>query len=116
MDADTIAKAKLPQFVDVIFANGEDDDLFGIAAAFSNRPVQYLEKIYKPGEDITVAFKQIVMSKFLAVEDADGRTLVVIGNGLGAPHIARTPRNKISRTVGFSNCTFLFQEGGRAND
>lgn len=46
-------------FVPVIFANGVDDDLMGIEAAVKNERVQYEEKVYKPGEDITIDGKKI---------------------------------------------------------
>lgn len=41
-------------FVPVIFANGEDDDLPGLTAAIRNERVQYGDRIYKHGEEIII--------------------------------------------------------------
>lgn len=49
-------KAKpLPRFVPVIFANGVDDDLPGIAAAMADEAVQYDGVIREPGEPVVVS-------------------------------------------------------------
>ena len=42
----------LPRFVPVIFANGVDDDLPGIAAALRDEAVQYDGVIREPGEPV----------------------------------------------------------------
>lgn len=40
--------------VPVIFANGEDDDVPGLKAAFDGQRVQYLNKVYDVTEDINL--------------------------------------------------------------
>lgn len=52
-------------FVAVIFANGKDDDLLGLAAAVENEPVQFDEHVYMPGEDILIERRHIILSKGL---------------------------------------------------
>lgn len=49
-------------FVPVIFANGEDDDLPGFEAAVKNERVQYEEKIYEPGERLEIVGKRMAFS------------------------------------------------------
>jgi hypothetical protein len=57
-------------FVPVIFANGEDDDIPGIVAAIENKRVQFDDKLYEPGEPLSVVRRKLVISrKLCAVSD-----------------------------------------------
>ena len=47
--------------IPVIFANGKDDDLPGLAAAFKNETVIYNKRLYKPDEDIKVFGKTLIL-------------------------------------------------------
>jgi len=65
-------------FVPVLFANGEDDDLLGLVAAFEHKPVMYDGKVYQPAEGITVKDRQLRLS----------RPIYVVGRGGGGQPIA----------------------------
>lgn len=54
-------------FIPVIFANGEDDDVPGLIAAFENKPVLYNDKTYHIDEDIEIIGKTLVMSIGIAI-------------------------------------------------
>ena len=101
------AKTKLPDFHAVIFANGEDDDLPGISAAFRNEPVYFLDRLHAPGAPVMVSYKQIRLSSYVAFEDDRGNTLAVMGDGVGAPHVIRLPGPGPKRPVMFSHCTII---------
>ena len=58
-------------FVPVIFANGEDDDLPGLTAAFRNEKVLYGERVYKPGEEIAITRRKIKITRGLYIFDED---------------------------------------------
>jgi hypothetical protein len=51
----------LPRFVPVIFANGEDDDGPGLQACFDNEAVQFDDRIYEPGEPVSIFGRRIVI-------------------------------------------------------
>ena len=109
--SDTLERLKLPDFHPVIFANGEDDDLPGVAAALENKPVYFLERLYQPGEPIVVAFKKVVLSNYIAIEDERRNVSLVIGDGTGAPHIVRIKGGRPARNLLFRNCNITFQQG-----
>ena len=64
MIADTTTEnntKQLPDFVPVIFANGSDDDSYGIAAWMKkNQRVQFDGRIYKPGEHIVIEGRRML--------------------------------------------------------
>lgn len=109
--SDTMERVKLPDFHPVIFANGEDDDLPGVAAAIENKPVYFLERLYQPGEPILVTHKKLILSNYIAVEDQDRNVVLVIGDGMGAPHIVRIKGDKPGRDLFFRNCNITFNQG-----
>jgi len=82
------AGAKLPEFLPVIFADGQTDDAPGLQAAFDNRAVILDDQVVNPDEDV------ILMDRQLALW-----SIVDIGN------IAE-PKSDDRRTVHFENCTF----------
>lgn len=107
---DTMERVKLPDFHPVIFANGEDDDFPGIVAAMENKPVYFLERLYRPGEQISVAFKTIRVSNYIAVEDEYRNVTLVFGDGYGAPHIVRIKDGKLKREIRFQNCSIVVDQ------
>lgn len=54
-------------FVPVIFANGEDDDLAGLLATFRDEAVLFGDRVYQPGEDVSVIQRSLRMSRRLRV-------------------------------------------------
>ena len=60
-------KLRLPEFIPVIFANGEDDDSDGIQAAVNNKKVLYGDTIYQPGQDLVVAKMTLCINKLIRV-------------------------------------------------
>ena len=102
---DVLDRLNLPDFHPVIFANGEDDDLPGIEAAFLNQPVYYLNTLVAPGEAIIIGFKNVALSKYMSIEDANGTPLLIIGDGFGAPHIVRLAGDGPERSVVMHHCT-----------
>lgn len=58
----TIDLTKL--LVPVIFANGMDDDLTGLIAAFMDQPFLFADKVYQPGEKLLIERKALMLSCF----------------------------------------------------
>ncbi|GAA0730040.1 hypothetical protein [Sphingomonas japonica] len=54
-------------FVSVIFANGTDDDLAGLAAAIRNERVLFDERVYEQGEEIAVIGRDLHLSQRLCI-------------------------------------------------
>jgi len=95
-------------FVPVIFANGVDDDLPGIAAACKDEPVQYEDVVYKPGEAITLygVTLRIFASGVKFVGDGEPlelRPSPCDESGVAVVHVRET-----GRAVSFDHCNFLF--------
>ena len=63
----------LPRFVPVIFANGEDDDAPGLQACFDDEPVQYENRIYEPGEAVTIFGRHLILSRAVIARCTTGR-------------------------------------------
>lgn len=53
--------------VPVIFANGTDDDLPGLVAAIENRRVQFDDRIYEPGDALTIERRKLRSSRRIFV-------------------------------------------------
>ena len=64
-------------FVPVIFANGEDDDLPGIAAALQNEAVQYGEHVYLP--DLAPGFGVPIDKAAIIEKVQPGRNMTIMG-------------------------------------
>jgi hypothetical protein len=50
-------------FVPVIFGNGKDDDTRGLLAALLNEPVYLEDRVYQPGEDMTICGMHLVFQR-----------------------------------------------------
>ncbi len=76
-------------FVPVIFANGEDDDTQGLIAAIENERVQFDEKIYDPGEHISISDRKILLSPavFTCIWLADNRVTDLLYRGTAVKQI-----------------------------
>lgn len=62
VETKTRPKAKrLPRFVPVIFANGDDDDAPGLQACADNEAVQFDGRIYEPNEEVTIVGRHLVL-------------------------------------------------------
>lgn len=93
-------KEVLPDFVPVIFANGEDDDLPGFEAAVWNQRVQYDDHIYEVGEAIRIVGRNMYFSV---------RQITVLGHdaplssALPDSYIIREPKEH--RSISIEDCT-----------
>jgi hypothetical protein len=58
--------------VPVIFANGEDDDGPGLIAAFRNEDVWFDDRLYRPGDDLTIEHRQLFYTRGIRIEGTDG--------------------------------------------
>jgi hypothetical protein len=67
-----IVPKNMPEWVPVIFANGEDDDTPGLIALFTNEKVQLDETIYKPGEAVTIVARRLVVTHSFKIVYSDG--------------------------------------------
>lgn len=109
LDAARAAERKAkppPRFVAVIFANGEDDDLPGIAAAVANEAVQLDDRVYEPGDAISIIGRNLHVSEPFRVHGAEGT--FDIGKN---PCVVLNIDASGGRVVYFENC--LFTVGGR---
>lgn len=71
IDLETLTVTNVAEmFVPVIFANGEDDDLPGLAAAVENRHVQFDDRIYKPGEELIIDRRHLYLSRGIFIVGA----------------------------------------------
>jgi len=90
---------EMPEWVPVIFGNGEDDDTPGIVASLTNEKVQVGDVIFAPGEDVYVENMHIIIKCHLTIINEKGR-LEFFGSG---PEV--TVRPAPGRTTHFSDCT-----------
>lgn len=65
-------------FVPVIFANGIDDDLPGLLAAFMNEAVQFEDHIYQPRDRIVIIGKVLLIDSRKGAWVDDGDTLLIV--------------------------------------
>jgi hypothetical protein len=115
-DTATMTKPKTKlDFVPVIFANGVDDDLPGIAAALRNERVQYEETIYEPFEDIFVFKKKLAFScaRLTIIGHSEEHTLPF--SRLDNPHVRIHPP-KDTRKIFFDTCHFFSLLDGTTPD
>jgi len=76
--------------VPIIFADGETDDLPGLAAAITDQPVRYNGKIYQPGETISIRARVLLLDCEAWVWDIEGVELLPAFSGFGHHHISRS--------------------------
>ena len=71
-------KKPLPvPFYAVIFANGEDCDAFGLEAASANDFVMFDERLFMPGEDITIEGRDLYFSRRAVLTGSGGRHITI---------------------------------------
>lgn len=92
-------------FVPVIFANGVDDDLPGLAAAVKNEAVQFDGTIFAPGEALEIHRRTLVFSTnglyFIGAHDALDPARV-------PPGWTVLREADPSRPIRIDSCTLLF--------
>ena len=82
-------------FVPCIFGNGRDDDTRGLVALFKNEAVMADDRVYEPGEDVTLyglhlLFDASVTSQIIAL---NWRRIHIVGCSL-EPYNSANPDNK----------------------
>ena len=82
--------ADVLQTTAAIFADGETDDLPGLAAAITDQPVRYNGKIYQPGETISIRARVLLLDCEAWVWDIEGVELLPAFSGFGHHHISRS--------------------------
>lgn len=92
-------------FVPVIFANGEDDDIPGVIAAIEDRPVMYEDRIYQPGEAVTVVMKRVLFTKGLHIIQHGFESKIPTPDGW--VRIVEAPG---AREVTFAHCIVVFKD------
>lgn len=110
MDADVMERPRTDlrdMFVPVIFANGEDDDTPGFVAAVEDRAVMFDDRVYQPGENITVDRRVLIFTKGLHIIEPDFESVIPT-----PPGYIRIAVKTGVRDVLFMYCTIIFKEGG----
>lgn len=96
----TVAR-KMPEWVPVIFANGEDDDTPGLIACFANEKVQYGERVYRPDEDMVITGVSMVITKGIRLLSGEGSMTIAPG----AAEIIDISLSEGFRKVEISHCS-----------
>lgn len=82
----------LPEFVPVIFANGKDDDSYGVAAWLKqDQRVQFDGRIYAPGEHIVISGRSMRFERGVKVEASDGEVVLWVGGSVAPLLISCSP-------------------------
>lgn len=93
-------------FLPVIFANGEDDDSVGFAAALENAPVLFDGRVYRPGEAIKIIGRKMCFDRGVIVLDPDGEIIMALGPAHTAIKVSArepAPREVLIKSTGTVN-------------